>query len=53
MSKPSRRGLCGKNRLIKRGLTSQETNKVETFILNNRKRWEYLFSLNKWTPQTK
>ena len=49
MKPKNKRGQCGKNALPKRGLTDGEKTRVEKHIANNKQRWEYLFSLNKWT----
>jgi hypothetical protein len=46
----NKRGKCGKGKPFKKqGLTDSEKKKVEKHIINNKERWEYLFSLNKWT----
>jgi len=47
---PSKRGQCGKNALPKLGLTPTEEKNINKNLAENKKRWEQLFSLNKWTP---
>jgi hypothetical protein len=46
----SKRGQCGKNALPKLGLTPTEEKTIKKNLAENKKRWEQLFSLNKWTP---
>ena len=50
MKPPSKRGQCGKNALPKRGLTPTEEKTIKKNLAENKRRWEQLFSLNKWTP---
>ena len=53
MKHPKQVGMSCKNqRFIKRSLTPTEQKTVETFIKDNKKRWEWLFSpeRNKWKP---
>ena len=53
MSKPkSKRGMCGKNALPKRGLTPTEAKMVKLMLQDMKDRWAALLSLNKWKPQT-
>lgn len=45
----SKRGKCGKGKPFqKQGLTPTEQKKVDLQTKNNKERWAYLFSLNKW-----
>ena len=47
----SKRGQCGKNALPKRGLTPEETRRVNMINAADKERWKHLLSLNKWKPQ--
>lgn len=50
MSKPSKRGQCGKNALPKRSQTDGEKKRVAHHMDAVRKHWEALLLLNKWRP---
>jgi hypothetical protein len=46
----SKRGKCGKGKPFqKQGLTPTEEKKVVQHIKDNKERWKYLLSLNRWT----
>jgi hypothetical protein len=47
---PSKRGQCGKNAIPKLGLTPTEEKRIKHDLEENKKRWQYLLSLNKWQP---
>lgn len=52
MKHPKQVGMsCKNSRFIKASLTPYEQGVVTRHIADNKKRWEYLFSLNKWKPQ--
>jgi hypothetical protein len=52
MKHPKQVGMSCKNtRFKKSGLTKDEVIKVEKVLASDKARWDYLFSINKWTPQ--
>ena len=48
MKPPSKRGQCAKNAIPKRGLTPTEEKRIKKDLEDNKRRWENLFSTNKW-----
>lgn len=51
MKHPKQVGMsCKNSRFIKRGLTPEETKRMEAITKADRERWKYLLTLNKWTP---
>jgi hypothetical protein len=42
---------CKNTRFIKRGLTPDETRRMNAINAADKERWKHLLSLNKWKPQ--